>query len=290
MTVLNPADHHEEASAEIVSRSVNAASANPAIEDLGLRAPASSVIAATLRLQSEVPARSGIARFLGRTPLGTESQPWYQGALGELEVARVLAHLGPDWSAIHAIPVGTKGSDIDHLAIGPGGVFTINAKHHQGMKVWVGGKRLLVNGQRTDHLRNAAFEASRAAKLLTAAAGSRVDVSPIVAIVGAQSITVRAQPAHILVLSSTRLARWLKRRPAILSPDEVARLNRLARAPQTWRSTPPAAADLEAFALLRASVDSARKRRLVWAAALLVSLSGALVTAGFASPALSTLW
>ena len=73
----------------------------------------------------------------------------------------MLDRLGGGWLVVHAVPVGKAGSDIDHLVIGPAGVFTINAKYHEGMKVWVASKRVLVNGQRTDHLRNAVFEASR---------------------------------------------------------------------------------------------------------------------------------
>lgn len=262
----------------------------PATEDLARRAPASSVIAETLRLQSAVPARSRIARFFGRTPLSEESQPWYRGALGELEVARVLTQIGPEWTAIHAIPIGTKGSDIDHLVIGPGGVFTINTKHHQGMRVWVGSKRLLVNGQRTDHLRNSAFEASRTEKLLTTAAGTRVEVTPIVAIVGARSITVRERPANVVVLSSTRLARWLRDHPVTLGTEEIARLRRLAGATDTWGSPAPVPADQAAFAELRASVESARIRRVGWAAAFLLSIPAGLLCAGFALPVLSSLW
>ena len=45
--------------------------------------------------------------------------------------------------------VGERGSDIDHLAIGPGGVFTINAKHHAGAKIWVGGDTFLCRCERT---------------------------------------------------------------------------------------------------------------------------------------------
>jgi hypothetical protein len=265
-------------------------SSAPATEDLARRAPASSVIAETLRLQSDVPTRSRIARFFGRTPLSVESQTWYRGALGELEVARVLTQLDPGWTAIHAIPVGTKGSDIDHLVIGPGGVFTINTKHHQGMKVWVGSKRLLVNGQRTGHLRNAEFEASRTAKLLTTAAGTRVEVVPIVAIVGARSITVRERPANVVVVSSTRLAHWLKKRPVILGAEEIARLRRLAGAADTWGASAPVPADQAAFAELRASVESARIRRVGWGTAVLLSLPAGLLAAASALPVLSSLW
>ncbi|MFJ9084692.1 nuclease-related domain-containing protein [Streptomyces sp. NPDC102384] len=30
-----------------------------------------------------------------------------------------------------------SGGDIDHLLIGQGGVFTINAKNHEGKSVWI---------------------------------------------------------------------------------------------------------------------------------------------------------
>jgi hypothetical protein len=32
--------------------------------------------------------------------------------------------------------VNAKGTDIDQLVVGPGGVFTINAKHHRGARVF----------------------------------------------------------------------------------------------------------------------------------------------------------
>ena len=80
---------------------------------------------------------------------------------------------------LHSVPVGSGSSDLDHVVIGPAGVFTINTKHHRGQNVWVGGRRILVNGQRTDHLRNANYEAKRASKLLSVAARMLVDVTPI---------------------------------------------------------------------------------------------------------------
>ena len=156
-----------------------------------LRAPASSVIAEALRIQSSNPARTGAQRLFGRNPLSIESRPWYLGALGELEVARVLDQLGPGWLTLHAVPVGSAGSDVDHIVIGPGGVFTINSKFHERGNVWVASRRLQVNGQRTDHLRNAEYEARRVAKLLTQAAGHSVDVTPVIAIVAA-----RRSPTH----------------------------------------------------------------------------------------------
>jgi hypothetical protein len=39
-----------------------------------------------------------------------------------------LMRRDPRWRCRHSIPVGSNGADIDHLVIGPGGVFTLNTK------------------------------------------------------------------------------------------------------------------------------------------------------------------
>jgi len=221
-----------------------------------------------------------VQRLFGRTPLSPEAQSWYLGAIGELEVGRLLDRLDPEWHALHAVPVGTRGSDIDHVVIGPGGVFTINTKNHDGAKIWVGGHRILVNGQRTDHLRNADFEATRAAKTLGAAAQRTVEVTPILAIVGAKSIQIREKPQRVEVLRAERLARWLERSQQILTPEDVAALMRSAVQPTTWSTTGPPEADLTAFAALRGEVVSAFRRRQVWAAGGILAVIAALVTPG----------
>jgi hypothetical protein len=252
------------------------------------------VISEALRVQSNAPERSWLARLFGRSPLSPDSRSWYLGAIGEIEVARVLDQLGPGWTVLHAIPVGRAGSDIDHLVMGPGGVYTINSKHHEGKTVWVGAKRLLVNGQRTDHLRNATFEARRVAKLLSAAAGSSVSVVPIIALVAARSITMKERPADVVVLASRRLELWLRSRPVQLSVDELERLRECAIDEATWGSPPLPEPDLAAFAQLREAVASARARRRGWAVALAASVILASLAmplaAGLLGPALTTLW
>lgn len=248
------------------------------LDALRLRPPASSVIAELLRVQASVTARTGIQRFFGRSPLGAESRSWFLGVLGELAVAELLDQLGPGWCTIHAVPVGSAGSDVDHLVIGPGGVFTINSKFHEGGNVWVGSRRLLVNGQRTDHLRNAEFEARRAGDLLSRKAHVSVDVVPVIAIVAARRITVRERPERVVVLAARRLPRWLRSRPTILAADEVTGLGRIACSPATWGHADIPTADLAQFAELRRSVATAQNRRRLWGLTLLLGSLAALTT------------
>ena len=253
---------------------------DPVVTDsLVLRRPATSIIAECLRVQASVPKNTAMQRFFGVSPLGRDAEPWYVGALGELAVARRLAALGPGWYVLHSVPVGTGASDLDHVVIGPAGVFTINTKHHRGQHVWVGAKRILVSGQRTDHLRNAAYEAKRASKLLSVAARMLVDVTPVVAIVGARRMTVRERPYDVAVLRDYDLVRWLQRHPITLTPEHVQHLAAVAAQPASWKRMPEAdVVDRAAFDRLRVAIDRARRRRQAWIIALVAALPVAFLS------------
>ena len=129
---------------------------------LGLRRPAASVIAECLRVQATIPKNTPAQRFFGVSPLGREAQPWYVGALGELEIARRLVALGPGWYVLHSVQrrywFERPRPRRDRVC---GRVHDQHEALHRGQNVWVGGRRILVDGQRTDHLRDAAYKAER---------------------------------------------------------------------------------------------------------------------------------
>jgi hypothetical protein len=183
---------------------------------------------------------------------------------------------------LHAVPVGAGASDIDHVVIGPGGVFTVNTKNHAGQSVWVAGKTLMVAGNKQRHLYNASHEAARAAKLLGRRVNEPVDVTGIVVVVAPKSMTVRARPTDAVVVTDRQLLRWLSGRPAVLAPRQIAAIVAAAVTPATWHRNPPAIADPtflhSEFTRLRTIVDTARRRRAGWLLALLISAPLALIT------------
>lgn len=207
-----------------------------------------------------------MARLLGRSPLSDDSRPWYLGALGEIRVAEQLSRLDPGWIVLHSVPIGERGSDIDHVVMGAAGVFTINTKLHEDARVWVGSRRLLINGQKTDHLRNSRFEAQRVSQLLTRVAGMHVEVHPVLVLVGVRSITVREQPGDVAVLRDTELVRWLKRRSAALDGDALGRLRMAMAQRGAWGSTEAATDETHApaFAALRREANAAARTRALW--------------------------
>ncbi|MGV8850709.1 MAG: nuclease-related domain-containing protein [Propionibacteriaceae bacterium] len=173
-------------------------------------------------------------RFLDAPPA---ESGWSVGAVGEQLVAdelRKLSELDPRWGFINSIPVNAKGTDIDHLVIGPGGVFTINTKHHRDANIWVAGDMLMVNGEKTWYVRNARKEAARATALLYEATGLRVTAWGMVVPVGAASITIKESPSDVVVVNRRRILSFFQNVPAVLDKSAVLRLFEAARDSRTW--------------------------------------------------------
>ncbi len=245
------------------------------------RIPGQSVMAKLLSTHRLDPPRTFLGRLLGSSPLGRDSRPWYQGALGEIAVAGRLGTLGPEWTVLHSVPVGNGSSDIDHVIIGPGGVFTVNTKNHASQTVWVAGRTFMVAGQKQRHIPNAVHEAGRASSLLGRAANAPVGVRPLIVVVNPKSLTIKEAPAGVVVLTDGQLERWLRSRPPVLGPDMVARVAKAAIQPGTWRHRPleheDAIAMWKAFEAVRLLVERARRRQAGWALALLACPFAALL-------------
>lgn len=229
--------------------------------------------------------RSVLGRIFGRSPLSDSGTAWYLGAQGEIAVGRMLDQLPDDWTVFHALPVGSREADIDHLVIGPGGVFTINTKHHRGKPVWVANRTLTVSGHRQPHIPNAEYEAARVTKLVHQRLGLDGRVRPIVAIHGAASIVVRKRPDLVAVLDARRLRRWLLQRPVVLGPDDIARVVRRVDDPQTWRTelSAPCVQLMARFTALDSEVRTAHTRRTLWG---LAGLGAAVATAIVVAPSM----
>lgn len=203
----------------------------PAWQDLSQNRAGQAVRERAVELRSEAPVKTFVARVFG---VHTDERAYRVGADGEEEVAWRMRKLGDGWHVLHSVPVGEKDSDIDHVVIGPPGVFTLNTKNHSRKKVWVAEKAFMVSGQKTNYLRNSRHEAARASKLLTTACGFDVQVDPIIVVIAAE-LTIKAQPADVHVVARKRIGKWLERRPATLSPVAVEAIYEMARRDTTWR-------------------------------------------------------
>jgi hypothetical protein len=167
----------------------------------------------------------------------TEERAWRVGAEGEQLVAQQLKRLGPAWHAIHSVTLSETGTDLDHLVIGPAGVFCLNTKSHPGAKVWAAGDTLLVNGQRPDHnyVRASRSEGRKVSRILTTACGFGVAVTPVIVVVNAAGLDVKEQPVDVRICSRRRIVDWLVSQPQLLNLEEVDGIFSIARRSTTWR-------------------------------------------------------
>ncbi|MDO7881672.1 nuclease-related domain-containing protein [Antiquaquibacter soli] len=230
------------------------------------RIAAQSAMAAVVAAQSDAPARSPWARMLGLSPLAPGSRDEYRAALGELLVGDMLENLGQRWDVLHDIPLGS--STLDHLLIGPAGVFAVRVANHGDRDVVVDGA-LLVSGEPTDDVAEAARQADLAGEHLSVAAGEAVRVRALLVVVDPRRLVERTAPTSVRVVASADLDRMLHRSPRVLSGDEVARVSDLADLESTWPPPQPQSLDLpglhRAFAIVRQDVRSALLRRALWA-------------------------
>jgi hypothetical protein len=178
--------------------------------------------------------RSGLARLLD---VHTDERAWRRGAEGEEAVGLRLEKLTKrGWLFVHSVPVGTRGSDIDHVAIGPGGAFTLNTKNHVGKRVYVNAKGVRVSGQRVPYVRNSQHEAERASRLLTDAVGFPVFCTGVVVVL-ADELTHKGHPEPVKVVGRKDIAGWLRRQPEALGSEQIATLYAAARRSTTWQPT-----------------------------------------------------
>jgi hypothetical protein len=167
--------------------------------------------------------------------LRAQAALWEKGRDGERRVAEILRGLPePAWHVLHDLQIGSRGANLDHLVVGPGGVFTINTKNVAG-SVWVAERKLLINGNsRSEYLPKAVREAARVAERLTAAVGRPVTVAPTIVFVE-NRIAIKAMPHDVTVLHAQQLVSWLLARPVSLAFPDVTMIARAASQPMTWK-------------------------------------------------------
>lgn len=165
-------------------------------------------------------------------------RPWAVGFVGEEKVGLELALLDPEWHVLHSVGIGRDGADIDHLVIGPAGVFTIDTKHHAGAQVEVRRDAVRIGSKHTSYVRKARHEAQRARAALAAELPDAVPVTPLICTVGA-TVHQHEPPEGFWVVEDHRLVAALSGLAHVLTAEEVERVFEWARRSTTWSTTPP---------------------------------------------------
>ncbi|MFD1055576.1 nuclease-related domain-containing protein [Terrabacter terrigena] len=164
---------------------------------------------------------------------------WAAGAEGERRVARVLRDLPEGWVVLHdrLLRPGTGLTNLDHVVVGPGGVFLVDAKNWAGGvsvhddNLWQHAGRSSAKGAELDKLAGFAGE-------METVLG--VPVVPVVALTGRHGATFRAQRVRgVEVVPHGRLTKWLRRQPATTDAISAELLSR-----KIAHTYPPASGDV----------------------------------------------
>ena len=142
------------------------------------------------------------------------------------------------YRAMHILPIPDSEEQIDHLVIGPAGVFAIDSEDwDKRMPVRTSNHRQLWHGPRSmkDRLEHAHWEAGQAASLLSAEMGSPVTVRAAMAVYGPKIPWDVAEIRDVDVFSGERLRSYLRRRARRrdnhpLNASEIERVDKAAHA------------------------------------------------------------
>jgi Nuclease-related domain len=131
------------------------------------------------------------------------------------------------WAVLHDLAVPDSAANIDHLAIGPGGVFVIDSKQYRGrLRLDPSGGRWHGRYPLAHALGAVSFEADQAAQVLP---DPGVVVLPVVAVHGAQVPWGRVVMDGVPVVAARRLPSMLRQLPAVLAPERITELADQAR-------------------------------------------------------------
>ncbi len=247
-----------------------------------------SVVEELLRQHGDRPSRSRLARILGASPLDANALSWLRAAQAEIIVGNILGRLPDGYTVYHSLPLPNTAFWVDHLVVGPGGIFSINSTTHWDRDLAGSLRSIPIGDHVMPYLRDVCFEAAQITARLAAVMPPTTVVQPVTVLVNPHKIVLARKPDAVTVIDSPRLRRWLVARPHIFSPHQQAALAAVIDDPATWRTGRQPTAHLHArFTALEHEVVAARTRRTTFtvfaaaaaAAALCIATSPLLVTA-----------
>jgi len=152
-------------------------------------------------------------------------ESFFRGARGEERVAALLASMPDTYHIFNDFEAGND--HVDHVVIGPAGVFSVETKSWRGTVEVVEG-HVLVNGALPS--RDPLAQAQREADKVRAAIGKLgfdVTVSPVVCFASDTFASDAAQRGSVKIVNAAAIGEWFASQPEILPLNELSRLVQL---------------------------------------------------------------
>lgn len=152
-------------------------------------------------------------------------ESYFKGARGEERVAAVLETLPSSWHVFHDFVAG--GHHVDHVLVGPTGVYAIETKNWRG-RVTLEGGEMIVDGRLAD--RQPLVQTQRQADAVKAAirkAGLECEVVPVLCLASDTFVERIRSVGRTTVLNASCAAEWILGGQGRCSASEIARLAQL---------------------------------------------------------------
>jgi hypothetical protein len=155
---------------------------------------------------------------------------WAAGADGERRVAAELSNLREAWTVLHdrLLRPGQSEANLDHVVIGPGGMFLVDAKNRAGrVMAWEGGlfQHTVQAGDRVSL--NLAAELKKVHGMAAyMAVESGRPVTPVLCLAGAHEAEfgVPQMVQGVWVVPVSKLVDWLNAQPYVLDRETAGRV------------------------------------------------------------------
>jgi Nuclease-related domain len=167
-------------------------------------------------------------------------QAWATGAEGEARTGRFLEPLEAEgFRVLHDRKIPGSRANIDHIVIGPPGIFVVETKSYTGSLRIRGGEVYVAGRRKTGMIE----EATREALAVQIALADEIDahgyhVTPIICVHRADLPWFGSEVGGVRIVSGKDLVKRLRKADVVLSPDDVDRLAGLTAA-RLKPATPP---------------------------------------------------
>jgi len=149
---------------------------------------------------------------------------WETGAVGEERTAEALRALPAGWIVLHDRRIPRSRANIDHVVIGPPGVFLIDSKSYAG-QLTIDGGELRVNGRRVKWIDGLSWQRAIVDGLL-ADAGFSSRTVPVLCVHRADLPWLRRDVQGVAIRSGKDLVPWLLKQPVTFEAAAVAGVSR----------------------------------------------------------------